>query len=128
MTLNARERILATLMGQPVDRTPLDCVLYQKQFVEMLADEYGSRERFLDEFSIDIFAGFTPYPNQFGRKFDVTELSDLKLEDPLEPKWVTHTDSNDDFGGVNMAQAVDWYIVNAFQDDQLSTILSSLAN
>ena len=60
--MNGRERILATLNRQPVDRTPLDCMLYQKQFVEMLAADYGSREAFLDEFNIDIFAGFVPLP------------------------------------------------------------------
>lgn len=107
--MNGKERILATLNRQPVDRTPLDCMLYQKQFVEMLAADYGSREQFLDEFNIDLFAGFVPYPNQFGHKFEVTELADIKLEDPRDPKWVTHTDWNYDFAGVNVAQAVEWY-------------------
>ena len=105
--MNSKERILATINHQPTDRTPLDCMLYQKQFVEMLADEYGPREQFLDEFNIDIFAGFTPYPNQFGHKFEITELDDLKLEDSRDPKWVTHTDWNYDFAGVNVVEAVE---------------------
>lgn len=107
--MNARERILATINGEPTDRTPLDCMLYQKQFVEMLAEDYGTREEFLDEFNIDIFAGFTPYPNQFGQKFEVHELADLDLEDPRDPKWITHTDWNYDFAGINVVEAVDLY-------------------
>ena len=107
--MNGKERILATLAGQPTDRTPLDCMLYQKQFLEMLAADYGPREQFLDEFNIDVFAGFVPYPNQFGRRFDVTELADLPLEDPQDPKWVTHSDWNYDFDGVNVTEAVAWY-------------------
>ena len=51
-----KERVIATLNRQPVDRAPIDCWLYQKQFVEKLAAEYGPREQFLDEFNIDIFA------------------------------------------------------------------------
>ncbi|MFN8442122.1 MAG: uroporphyrinogen decarboxylase family protein [Caldilineaceae bacterium] len=104
--MNSRERILATLHRQPVDHTPLDCMLYQKQFVEMLAVDYGSREQFLDEFNIDIFAGFVPYPNQFGRKFDVKELADLTLEDPHHPKWINHSEWNYDFAGVNVVEAI----------------------
>lgn len=107
--MNARQRILATINHQPVDHTPLDCMLYQKQFVEMLAADYGPREQFLDEFNIDIFAGFTPYPNQFGRKFDVTELAGLQLEDPRNPKWINHSDWNYDFAGVNVSEAVKQY-------------------
>jgi uroporphyrinogen decarboxylase len=107
--MNSKQRILATIARQPVDRTPIDCMLYQKQFVENLASQWGSREEFLDEFGIDIFAGFVPYPNQFGRKFDVTELADLQLKDPSDPAWITHSDWNYDFAGVNVAQAVEWY-------------------
>ena len=68
--MNSKERVLATLNRRPADRTPLDCWLYQKQFVDMLQAEYGSRDKFLDEFNIDIFTGFVPWPNQLGRKID----------------------------------------------------------
>ena len=105
--MNGKERVLATLDRRPVDRTPLDCWLYQKQFVEKLAAEYGSREQFLDEFGIDIFVGFVPYPNQLGRKVDVTELSSVDLGDPADPKWLNHTDWNEDFAGVNVREAVE---------------------
>jgi uroporphyrinogen decarboxylase len=104
--MNSRERVIATLERQPTDRTPIDCWLYQKQFVEKLNAEYGSREKFLDEFNIDIFVGFVPYPNQFGRLFDVSELKDVDLGDPRDEKWLTHTDWNYDFAGVNVRQAV----------------------
>lgn len=107
--MNGKERILATINQQPTDQTPLDCMLYQKQFLERLAADYGPREQFLDEFNIDVFAGFVPYPNQFGRKFDVTELAALELGDPRDPKWVTHSDWNYDFDGVNVREAVQWY-------------------
>src|SRR3972149_2790677 len=73
--LNAKERVRATLQRQPVDRTPIDCWLYQKQFVEQLAAAYGPREQFLDEFGIDIFVGFLPWPNQMGRRLTLDELA-----------------------------------------------------
>ena len=84
--MNSKERVLATINRQPVDRTPLDCWLYQKQFVDKLAVEYGSRAKFLDEFNIDIFIGFVPYPNQLGRQVDVKELAKIDLGDARDPK------------------------------------------
>jgi uroporphyrinogen decarboxylase len=105
--MNSRERVIATLERQPTDRTPIDCWLYQKQFVEKLEAEYGSREQFLDEFNIDIFVGFVPYPNLFGRLFDVSELKDVDLGDPRHEKWLSHTDWNYDFAGLNVRQAVE---------------------
>ncbi len=104
--MNHKERVMATLNHQPTDRAPIDCWLYQKQFVEKLAAEYGPREQFLDEFNIDIFVGFVPYPNQLGRKVDVTELAEVDLGDPHDPKWLTHTDWNYDFAGINIMQAL----------------------
>ncbi|HMQ52573.1 MAG TPA: uroporphyrinogen decarboxylase family protein [Anaerolineae bacterium] len=105
--MNGKERVIATLNHQPTDRTPLDCWLYQKQFVEKLAAEYGSREQFLDEFGIDIFVGFVPYPNQFGRRFEVSELATLRLDDPGEAKWIAFKDWNPDFAGVSVSEAVE---------------------
>ena len=104
--MNSKERVLATLKREPTDRTPIDCWLYQKQFVEKLNAEYGPREKFLDEFNIDLFVGFVPYPNQLGNRVDVTELADVDLSDPADPKWLTHTDWNYDFAGVNVQEAV----------------------
>ena len=75
--MNPKERVFATLNHQPTDRTPIDCWLYQKQFVENLEAEYGPREKFLDEFNIDLFVGFVPYPNQLGRKIEVTDLAGI---------------------------------------------------
>jgi hypothetical protein len=43
--MNGKERVLATLNHQPTDRTPLDCWLYQRQFLDLLAADYGSREK-----------------------------------------------------------------------------------
>jgi uroporphyrinogen decarboxylase len=105
--MNSKERVLATLERKPTDRTPIDCWLYQKQFVEQLAADYGPREQFLDEFNVDIFVGFVPYPNQLGRKVTVTELAEIDLGDPGDAKWLAHTDWNYDFAGVNVRQAVE---------------------
>jgi len=104
--MNSVERIRATLAHQPVDRTPIDCWLYQKQFVEMLGAEYGSREKFLDEFGVDVFVGMVPYPNQFGRKFSVDELATIELTSPREARWLEHDAWNYDFGGMNVRGAL----------------------
>ncbi len=104
--MNSKERVRAALNRQPTDRTPIDCWLYQKQFVENLTAVYGPREQFLDEYNVDIFVGFVPYPNQVGRKLDVTDLAQVDLGDPRDEKWLTHTDWNYDFAGVNVRQAV----------------------
>ena len=105
--MNGKERVLATICRQPTDRTPLDCWLYQKQFVEMLEAEYGPREQFLDEFNIDLIVGTVPWPNQTGRQADVTELPTLDLGDPRETWWLTYTAWNADYAGLNVQQAVE---------------------
>ncbi|MEZ4769398.1 MAG: uroporphyrinogen decarboxylase family protein [Caldilineales bacterium] len=105
--MNSKERVLATLERRPVDRTPIDCWLYQKQFVEKLVADYGPREQFLDEFNIDIFVGFTPWPNQTGRLLDVNELTGFDPGDPRDPRWLNHTDWDYDFVGPNVMQAVE---------------------
>jgi len=107
--MNSKERVLATINRQPVDRTPLDCMLYQQQFVEMLEAEYGTRDKFLDEYNIDMFTSFVPWPNQLGRKVDVKELADIDLGDARDPKWVSYTDWTPDFAGANVIEAVEWY-------------------
>ena len=104
--MNSKERVLACINRQPIDRTPLDCWLYQRQFVDNLEAEYGPRDTFLDEFGIDIFVGWTPYPNQFGRKFDIKELAGLTLEDARDPKWIGYSAWNPDFAGANVGDAV----------------------
>jgi uroporphyrinogen decarboxylase len=107
--MNSKERVLATMRRQPTDRTPLDCWLYQKQFVEMLEAEYGPRDKFLDEFNIDLFTGFVPWPNQLGHMIDVSELAGVDLGDARSPRWLTHTEWSEDFAGVNIRQAVERY-------------------
>lgn len=114
--MNSKERVLATLNHQPTDRTPIDCWLYQKQFVEKLEAEYGPRAKFLDEYNIDIFVGFVPYPNQLGHQIDVKALADVDLGDAHDPKWLTFSDWNPDFAGLNITEAV------AQQGDQRAII------
>lgn len=104
--MNSKERVLATIKGQPVDRTPIDCWLYEKRFVNKLEADYGSREKFLDEFNIDIFVGFVPYPNQLGHKIPVTDLAGLKLSDPRDDKWLNFDGWDGIFAGVNVNKAV----------------------
>ncbi len=105
--MNGKERILATANRQPVDRTPLDCWLYQKDFVRMLEDEYGPREQFMDEFNIDISVGTVPWPNQSGRKIEVADLAGVDLGNARDPKWLAHTEWSPDFAGLNVRQAVE---------------------
>ena len=105
--MNSKERVLATLNHQPADRTPLDCWLYQKQFLELLEAEYGPREKFLDEFNIDLFTGFVPWPNQMERKIDVTELAEAELHPARDPFWRTYKAWTEDFAGANIQEAVE---------------------
>lgn len=105
--MSGKERVLATINRRPVDRTPLDCWLYQKDFVGKLEAEYGSRRQFLDEYNIDIFVGFVPWPNQLGREVDVADLADVELRAPDDPFWLTFTDWNPDFAGVNLQTAIE---------------------
>ena len=107
--MNGKERILATLNHEPTDRTPLDCWLYQRQFLDQLEAEYGSREQFMDEFNIDMAVGTVPWPNQMGKKIEVTELADVELGSGRDPKWINHTDWNPDFAGNSVVQAVEKY-------------------
>jgi len=104
--MNSRERVRATLSHQPADRTPIDCWLYQKQFLERLEAEYGPRDQFLDEFNIDLFTGFVPWPNQIGRNVDVAELAEVHLRDASDPWWLTYNNWSDDFAGVSVQQAI----------------------
>lgn len=105
--MNSKERVLATYARKRTDRTPLDCWLYQKQFLELLERDYGTREQFMDEFNIDLATGYVPYPNQLGRKIDVTELADTELGDARNPRWLTHKEWNEDFAGLNIREAVE---------------------
>lgn len=104
--MNSLERVMNTISHKPVDRTPLDCWLYQKQFLEKLEAEYGPREKFIEEFGIDVFVGLMPFPNQSGARVTIDELPHVKLEDPRDPKWLNFTNWNYDFGGTNIATAV----------------------
>jgi uroporphyrinogen decarboxylase len=105
--MNSRERVFACIERRPLDRTPLDCWLYQRQFVEMLEAEYGTREAFMDEFNLDLAMGWTPYPNQFGRKVEIEDLLTMPLRPPDDPFWITFEAWNPDFAGVNVVQAVE---------------------
>ncbi len=105
--MNSKERVLATYRREPTDRTPIDCMLYQKQFLDMLQADYGTREQFMDEFGLDLFMSFVPWPNQTGRLLDVSELADFNPGDPRDPFWITYEAWNPDFAGVSVARAVE---------------------
>lgn len=107
--MNSKERVLATLRHKPADRTPIDCWMYQKYFVENLEAEWGTRDRFWDEFGIDIAQGFVPWPNQLGHKVEVHDLAGMALQDPRDPFWLTYTAWTDDFAGLNVREAVERY-------------------
>ncbi|MCO6453271.1 MAG: hypothetical protein J5I90_20990 [Caldilineales bacterium] len=107
--MTSRERVLATLRREPTDRTPIDCWLYQKQFLGMLEAEYGTRREFMDEFGIDLMEGFVPWPNQTGRLLNVDELADFNPGDPRDPFWLTYKDWTPDFAGLNIVEAVEQF-------------------
>lgn len=104
--MQSKQRVIATLNHQPTDRTPLDCWLYQRYFLDMLKSEYGTRETFMDEYGIDLFTGYVPWPNQLGRKIDVTDLSDTTILDARDPFWLNYTAWTEDFAGASILQAV----------------------
>lgn len=107
--MNSKQRVLATLRHQPADRTPVDCWLYQKYFVQNLEAAWGTRDRFWDEFGIDLATCFVPWPNQLGRKVDVSDLAGVELRDPHDPFWLTYTGWTEDFAGMNVQEAVEGY-------------------
>lgn len=110
MPMNSRQRVIATLNREPADRTPIDCWLYHQYFLDRLEADYGSRDQFMDEFGIDLFTGFAAFPGyEIGRKLDVTELADLDLGDPTDPKWLTYSDWADDFAGASIVEAIERY-------------------
>lgn len=104
--MNSRQRVLATLKRQPADRTPIDCWLYQKNFVQNLEAAWGTREQFWDEFGIDIIVGYVPWPNQLGRKPDVYELAEIELKDPRDDFWLSYNGWTEDFAGLNIREAL----------------------
>ncbi|NMD07327.1 MAG: hypothetical protein GYA66_05040 [Phyllobacteriaceae bacterium] len=104
--MNSLDRVMNTINRKPVDRTPIDCWLYQKQFLEKLEADYGPREKFIEEFGVDVFVGLMPFPNQSGARCTIDELPFVKLEDPKNPKWLNFNNWNYDFGGTNIATAV----------------------
>ncbi|MCP4168222.1 MAG: hypothetical protein GY759_20345 [Chloroflexi bacterium] len=74
-----------------------------------LQAEYGSRDKFVQEFSIDLFEGFVPWPNQTGRLLDVGELAGFEPGDPADDFWLTYTDWTEDFAGLNVIEALEQY-------------------
>jgi len=107
--MNSKQRVLAALSHQPTDRTPIDCWLYQKQFVQKLEAEWGTRERFWGEFGVDIVVGFVPWPNQLGYKPEVSELARIELKNPRDNFWLTYDAWTEDFAGMNVREAVNKY-------------------
>ncbi|NOX61307.1 MAG: hypothetical protein GXP42_05090 [Chloroflexi bacterium] len=106
--MDSKERVLATLNRRPTDRTPLDCWLYHRHFLDALEMEYGARENFMDAFGIDLFTGFAAFPS-IGQthKLKIEDLAALKLSDPRDPKWLTYSGWAEDFAGVNVMEALE---------------------
>lgn len=112
--MNSKERVSAAIRREPTDRVPLDCWLNERRFCDRLIEDYGSIEKFMDDFNIDMTTGYVPWPNQFGerdsrfyyQKFEMEELPDLELDDPRDEKWLTNTEWHPVFRGVNVEEAV----------------------
>jgi len=115
--MNSKERVQKAIRREPIDRVPLDCWLHEARFCKKLNDDYGSVDKFMDEFNIDIASSFVPFPNQFGEKdekfhhphFEIEALADLKFEDPRDPKWRNETHWHPVFRGVNPTEALEKY-------------------
>ncbi len=107
--MNSKERVIATLKREPTDRTPVDCWLYHRYFLDKLEAVYGPREQFMDEFGIDLFTGFMAFPSQRlgGVRIDVPDLADLDLGDPRDPSWLRYHRWAPDFAGVSILEAVE---------------------
>lgn len=106
--MNSKQRVLATLNHQSVDRTPIDCWLYQKHFVQNLERAWGTREKFWDEFGIDIVVGYVPWPNQLGYKPDIYELQTMELKNPRDDFWLSYNNWTEDFAGLNIRDALQY--------------------
>ena len=79
--MNALDRVMATINRQPTDRTPIDCWLYQKQFLERLEADYGPREKFMEEFGVDVFVEYTKgSPDDLGAILSQCEAHGMNLE------------------------------------------------
>jgi uroporphyrinogen decarboxylase len=115
--MNSKERVHRAIYREPVDRVPLDCWLHEKRFCDRLEADYGTVDKFMDEYNIDLASCFVSWPNQFGEKderyyhqrYEIEELPDLQLEDPRDPKWLAETDWHPIFRGVNVRDAVERY-------------------
>jgi len=91
--------------------------LHEQRFCRRLEEDYGPVDKFMDDYNIDIATCFVPWPNQFGEKdkryyhekFEMEQLPDLELEDPKDPKWLSETNWNPIFRGVNVLEAVERY-------------------
>ncbi len=114
--MNSKERVIATLERKPVDRTPIDCWLYHKHFLDKLEMVYGSREKFMDEYSIDMFTGFMAFPSvgvkeagNYDGRFTIHDLANITLIAPTDPIWLNYNEWADDFAGANIIEAVKWH-------------------
>lgn len=111
--MNSKERVIAALKREPIDRTPLDCWLYHKDFLDLLAPVYGSREKFMDEYNIDIFTGFMTFPSvglegagNYQGQLGIHDLADVNLVKATDPQWINYNNWADDFAGANIIDAV----------------------
>ena len=112
--MNSKERVIAALSREPTDRTPVDCWLYNQDFLDKLNIVYGGREQFMDEFGIDIFTGFMAFPNvglegagNHAGTLDIYDLASISLTPPTDPKWITYAAWPKDFADVNIVAAVE---------------------
>lgn len=120
--MNSKERVQRVIRREPVDRVPLDCWLHEQRFCTRLEEDFGPVDKFMDDYHIDMATCFVPWPNQFGKKddryfhekFEMEQLPDLELEDPKDPKWLSETNWNPIFRGVNVLEAVERYGADRF--------------
>ena len=92
--MNSKERVISTLNKEAVDRVPLDCWVYQKKLVQKMEEVYGTHDKFMEEFNIDIFTCYVPWPNQLGKQVEVEDLTNVKLGKPKKEFWLEYNDWN----------------------------------
>jgi uroporphyrinogen decarboxylase len=107
--MNSKERVISTLNKEAVDRVPLDCWVYQKKLVQKMEEVYGTHDKFMEEFNIDIFTCYVPWPNQLGKQVEVEDLTNVKLGKPKKEFWLEYNDWNEDFSGINIKKGVEKY-------------------
>ena len=97
--MESKERVLATLAHQKPDRIPLHVWLFREDVNEQLEKEFGSPDKFYDEFGIDVYHSFpavgimvAAQPERVATKTDNTYGNVLTLEEAIDAPFIDPDD------------------------------------